>query len=212
MTYEPAEDKKPSLWPPHMLMVRPWMLSCWNRWLNYCLLNAFLDPQCYPNLISDHKLGRLTSITHVYRGTRLSPQVLKSQQRLQLWEKMVKIVLVRNHDASSLVNKWWWWKVNKGLCIWSGGEGVCQEVLLQRSNLDVCDGDGDASYGGDHDDAFISRRGGLLCQELFLQTSDARPVFFWTPFTAAKLMCTAYNRDEDDVQDYHTKNQFSIVN
>ena len=78
-------------------------------------------------------------------------------------------------------------------------------MLLQKSNLDICDGDSDASHGDDHDDASISRRGGLLCQELFLQTSDARPVFFWTPFTAAKLMCTAYNRDEDDVQDYHTK-------
>ena len=201
MTYEPAEDKKPSLWPPHMLMVRPWMLSCWNRWLNYCLLNAFLHPQCYPNLISDHKLGRLTSITHVYRGTRLSPQVLKSQQRLQLWEKVVKNCI--SEESWCIIGEQV--MVVKGLCIWNGGEGICQEVLLQISNLDVCD-------GGDSDDASISRRGGLLCQELFLQTSDARPVFFWTPFTAAKLMCTAYNRDEDDVQDYNTKNQFSIVN
>ena len=71
--------------------------------------------------------------------------------------------------------------VVKGLCIWNGGKDVCQEVLLQTSNLDVCDGDGDDSYGDDIDDASISRRGGLLCQELFLQTSDARPLFFADP-------------------------------
>ena len=64
--------------------------------------------------------------------------------------------------------------------------------------------------GDDHDDASISRRGGLLCQELFLQTSDARPVFFWTLFTAAKLMCTAYNRDEDDFKITTQKISFQL--